>query len=373
MKHRAVAFFRGALPIDRALAQHTLNRHNNFNLLRILAALAVLFSHCYPLTGNPTEPFAQLTGLTAGTIAVDTFFIISGFLVTTSLIKTANIKVYLLSRAIRIFPALAVAAMFCVFVVGPIFTRLSLGEYFTDKLTYKHLLHNSTALFGLKFKLPGVFEGNVYPNAVNGSLWSLRWEIRLYLILALIGWVHFRWPHRFGPRGLKTVILALAVGAMSGYLVKYLGLAGTKGMNMSLHLTAMFFYGAALFCFQHRVSLSARGMLIAVAAMALAVLDRQWFFVAYNLGLGYLVLCLAYLPGGVVRKFNAIGDYSYGIYIYAFPVQQSLMALHPGLEPIQLLATATPVTLVLAMLSWHLLEKPALRIKKRWKPHAVTL
>jgi len=104
-------------------------------------------------------------------------------------------------------------------------------------------------------------------------------------------------------------------------------------------------------------------------ALAIAASNQQAFFVVYILSTAYILFYLAYVPSGVVRKYNRLGDYSYGIYIYAFPVQQSIAALFPGISILQMILISAIVTTLLAILSWHLLERRSLKLKEHYVDH----
>lgn len=365
------------------VATQTLNHNNNFNLLRAFAATAVLFSHCYPLTGNTREPLSQLTGITLGGFAVDIFFIMSGYLVTASLIRIQNIKLYFLARVIRIYPALILSSVFCVFAIGLAFTQLDLKEFLINPKVYYYLLHDSTIIFGTTYELPGVFKANPYPETVNGSLWTLRFELIMYVVLGMLTWLYIRKSPYSIADGFRRMIALIAIVSMtvnlsinlipslqeniSNILTNLLpSLPGLTGeIHKTCHFAAIFFYGAALFCFQSYITFRKSCILILTFLLLLMLLvNHDAFFLAYNLIVGYLILSLAFLPSGVIRRFNGIGDYSYGIYIYAFPIQQSVMARMPNLEPLGLFAISLPITLVLAVASWHVVEKPFLRLKR---------
>lgn len=126
----------------------------------------------------------------------------------------------------------------------------------------------------------------------------------------------------------------------------------------------MFFTGAAYFLLKERVTLSHRFFGLSLFALLLAGLaDQQVFSIVYYLTIAYMLCYLAYLPAGAIRKYNAMGDYSYGVYIYAFPVQQALAATYPRISVSAMLLSSGMATLALAILSWHLIEKRALRLK----------
>jgi peptidoglycan/LPS O-acetylase OafA/YrhL len=125
----------------------------------------------------------------------------------------------------------------------------------------------------------------------------------------------------------------------------------------------MFFTGASYYVLKERVRLSWVLFWVFAGVVALSSLNKAAFFLSYNLVLAYMLLFLAYFPSGMVRAYNRLGDYSYGVYIYAFPVEQSAEALFPGISWSRMVLLSAPVTLGLAALSWHLLEKRALALK----------
>lgn len=165
------------------------DRDNNLNLVRITAALAVLVTHSFALTLGPNaEPLRQHLGTTLGTMAVDVFFVASGFLVTFSLAKRQSVLEFVLARALRILPALFVMLLLSVAVLGPAFTALPLADYFADRRVATYLIKGATLVTGIEFELPGVFLRNPYPAVVNGSLWTLPWEVAMYGLL-LLAWI----------------------------------------------------------------------------------------------------------------------------------------------------------------------------------------
>ncbi len=347
------------------LSDFTPGRDNNFNLLRMIAALAVLVSHCYPLSlgAGAGEPLAKLLGMSLGTPAVDVFFIISGFLVTGSLLKRKHVADFLWARVLRVYPALLVVVVLTVFVLGPCFTKLPLVEYFSHPSAYSYLLKCTTLVDGVVYLLPGVFQANPFGPPVNGSLWTLPYEVRMYGIL-LLAWLLLRLA---GPHRQRILQVAVVSAVLITLGLIYFGGFYRHGQNPFVRFFYLFFYGSAFYVLRGRIRLS--GVVFGLILVCLAA--ARWvnvalFFKVYLASIAYVVLYLAYVPAGFLRQYNKLGDYSYGVYIYAFVVQQSIAALIPGVSPRTMLLLATPITLFLAVLSWKLVERHALKLKEAY-------
>ena len=352
------------------LGDYSAGRDNNFNLLRFIAASAVLVSHSFALsTGDPrTEPLRQLLGLSLGDIAVGVFFVTSGFLVTGSLLSKRNAAEFFVSRALRIYPGLWVAVLLTVTAFGLFYTELSAGAFFTQRGTWRYVITNMVMLGRETYGLPGTFE-HLPSSAVNGSLWSLPFELRMYMLLGF-AWIGVSAISTAPLRWMKWLCVAVAASTVTLDLVYVWLQASNPGAYREpqiVRLSAAFFSGAALKVLQHRVPVSRAifGALIAALALSAAT---SGFLVVYKLTFAYVVLHLALVPRGWALSFNRIGDYSYGIYIYAFAVQQAVVYALPGITPMRLIACSFLPTLVLAFASWHLIEKRALRLRLQGAP-----
>jgi len=263
-----------------------------------------------------------------------------------------------------------------VFGVGLFFTSWPLSSYLAAAQTYGYLLKCATVVAGVAYNLPGVFAGNPFKSAVNGSLWSLPYEIRMYAILA-VAWAAFRLTKRGSISAFGAVIVALAVAAGVIVVARHFY---RPSDDQFATLFFMFFSGAAFYVLREHITLSRpRFWLCLIALLSSAMVDRHTFFVVYVLTIAYTVLYVAYVPSGLIRRYNQVGDYSYGVYIYAFPVQQSVAALVPGVSVLSLLVISAFVTLLFAAISWHLLERRALGLKglyvaytRRMLTHGVT-
>lgn len=356
-----------AEPLSRRLGER---RDNNYNLMRFLAAATVIVSHAFPMSGAGADPLERLIGFSFGHLAVDVFFVISGFLVTSSLLSRRSLRSFALARALRLFPVLVVAAAGCAFVVGPLQTDLPLADYFSRPETWRFVAQNSvTWPFGVVYTLPGVFQGVPLRGAVNGSLWSLPWELSMYVALSALGALAFAGRRLLDERALRRVLVGIGAGATLGFTI-YEGFDFPYHFHLSqgLRLTSLFFGGATLFVLSGRVPLSGRLALLALALLVADFLLPRPLMAVYAASLVYLVIWLAYAPSGPLAAYHRAGDYSYGTYAYAFPIGQSVAAWLPGAPAATIALLTVPLTLAFAVPSWHLLEERLLKLKPRSRP-----
>jgi peptidoglycan/LPS O-acetylase OafA/YrhL len=329
------------------------SKPNSFDLLRLVAATVVLITHQFQVLGQP-QP--KILGLAEPSFfAVLVFFALSGRLITQSWERDPQTRNFLLKRCLRIFPALVAVVTLTVFVVGPVFTTLGVREYFLNAMTWKYF--RCIILWPGHSWLPGVFWTNPYPHAVNAPLWTLPVEFALYLSVLAAGVLGFlRRPHMISI-GVLCLTLFAAIAPFSGNV-------NLKNVAM---LAAMFWWGAWLpidvqsgrpF---NKIDLS----LGLVALMILATIGPDSMArTGQILFAGGLVWLASQIQFGdrITRQF---GDLSYGVYIIAYPVQQSLVAAF-GKEAFSYLVYLTmtcAITFPLALLSWHLVEKRFIRMK----------
>ncbi len=332
----------------------SVERQNNFDLLRLIAAISVMLSHAFLLSENSQthDPLMILTGGQAvlGVVGVFVFFTISGYLITQSFDMTRSPLVFLAKRALRIFPGLILCLAVCVFVIGPLVTELPLTDYFTSREPYLFLLHN--AVLDVHYnRLPGVvfWEGNI-GGIVNGPLWSLPCEALMYLLLFVLG--------RCGlltlPVGL--LLLTLGLGAL------WLGFEVTGALSGAFWLLG--FFAAGICCYRLRTNglIAERWALIAALGLALSIPARL-FLVAFPLVGGYLTIYLALnrkLPAVRAARF---GDLSYGLYIYGWPIEQCVVYFSGATAPWwEVFAISLAVAVPAAFLSWHGIER-----RCRWR------
>lgn len=333
---------------------------NRFDILRLLAAWLVLFSHCYPLGARASnEPLASTLGIdTLGGVGVAIFFVLSGYLVTLSLQRSPHLLEFARRRALRIYPALITLCLLCVLVLGPWMTTLPLATYWQHGVTWDYL-KTATAWF-IKYPLPGVFYDNPMPITVNGALWSLPYELTCYGVLALLSLLPA--PLRFKVplvgAALMVVLLLRPSDASTGAFDLIRGMDYYHGK-----LGVLFALGAVFACWRTHVRPTLWSAL-ALLGGALLLPHGAWQLLLYLLGAGTLTLWLALYARWLPRVPVRMGDWSYGAYLYGFPVQQVLA--HYKLHQVSFVGyvlASTALTFALAGLSWHWIEKPALRWK----------
>jgi peptidoglycan/LPS O-acetylase OafA/YrhL len=329
-----------------------LGRENNFDAIRLAAASLVIVSHAFPLSSgdNRAEPLYRLSGgqSTLGHLAVLVFFVVSGFLITRSFERSPNLADFARNRALRLLPALVCMVAAMTLLLGPLLTKLPLAEYFTDSRFASYWLN--VTLVTTRYSLPGLFEANPFPRAVNGVLWTLRYEAFFYAVTAGLGVLGLL-------RG--RVLVGLVAIAL---FVPWLGdVPGDSYLRMFRCYAA----GSALCLYKDAVPLDGRLAAGALAACALAA-RLGGFDEVFAVAGGYLVIYLAFAPWLPLSGAGRFGDFSYGLYIYGFPMQQAVaQVLGAGHGWALNLALGFPLALAFAILSWHGIEKRALRRKRR--------
>ncbi|MDF2365953.1 acyltransferase [Sneathiella sp.] len=331
-------------------------RDNNLNLIRMLAAVGVLVSHAWPIsTGNIAEqPLADvLHGIDLGIICVSIFFAISGYLIAQSYDRDPNLKRFWLSRVMRIFPGLLVVLLITALILAPLITVANVQAVWLAAPEY--ILRNFT-LFSLEQYLPGVFKGNPVGGSINIPLWTLSHELICYFFVTLLGIAGL----------LKSPRLMLL--AWIAFIASYAAIIFFEPQSRLVALAKLafpFMVGVILFVWRQKIILNwgIGGALIILTAL---LYDSVVFREVFMLSLSYIIFLLAFLPVGKIRGYNRFGDYSYGIYIYAFPIQQ-LVAYAGVTNPFLNILYALPLALICAIVSWMIVEKPSLGLARRFK------
>jgi peptidoglycan/LPS O-acetylase OafA/YrhL len=338
-------------------------KRNNFDVMRLAAAILVLCSHSYPLSGSPFEPVYAYLGRydTGGGIAVTAFFIISGFLITRSA-ERQTARDFVAARVLRIVPALAVVAALQYLILGPFFTTHPLPRYLV--LGFDHL--RTALVFTPRFGLPGVFPDLPVP-AVNGSLWTLPTEAFYYLVVGLMAFAAVL-TRRSVLATLVLIVFAFAALSSVGYDAARQGPTIFIGVQAyyAAKLGTFFFIGAACWMFRDRIPLHPiLGVVALIALAAGASLPAGLKEAVLLISLPYLIFFVALWRPVALSGLHKLGDISYGTYLYAFPIQQTIVASYgPSVTPWLLTSFALGPTLILAWLSSRLVERPALQLKE---------
>lgn len=332
-------------------------RSNALNALRLAMATEVILWHSFAVTGSvlPSAPVRQLLF----GVGVDGFFAISGFLITASWRNNPRLRDYLVARALRILPGLYVCLVVTAFVIAPIGVAIQGGpaaKLLLSSAPFEYVVENS-AIAVLKFDVGGTPTGVPIPGMWNGSLWTLIYEVLCYvavLALGLAGLANRRWT--------SAVVLVLALGVAAS--LPPMTFPGVWSNEQCIARFAIVFAAGAL-VYQWKDAIPARWSLVAVSVVIVLLTG---LLPDYRL-VGAVPLAYAVIVSGALihnKYLRLPTDLSYGVYIYAFPVQQLLVICGlVKLNPVVFAVVATIATLPLAALSWLLIEKPALSLKSR--------
>jgi peptidoglycan/LPS O-acetylase OafA/YrhL len=333
---------------------------NNFDFLRLIFAIFVMITHAYPLAGH--EENDLLSKLTNGHfsfsyIGVKGFFIISGYLIYQSLLRSKSLIDFYWKRFLRLFPALIIM-LFLTILLAPLIYEGSIN-YFNNRKVYTYFIRNCL-LYNVQYSIPGIFENNLYKNAINGSLWTICYEFTMYILLSGLFFIKSK------TLLLKNIIVFLIIISFTLFTFR-LQEFNFYGLNSNylLELGYFFLTGSLLAALDFHKFKYLKMLLI--FALLILILNEIFNF---NLSFLKLLLLPFLIIGFGLQSFkyinsiaSKIGDLSYGIYIYGFPVQQTFMYFFK-LEPLSLMLFSIPTSMVLAFLSWHLIEKKALVLKK---------
>jgi peptidoglycan/LPS O-acetylase OafA/YrhL len=362
---------------SQTLARSFSGRHNSLGFLRFLLAALVVIDHSFPISGlnGGTDPLWRWSGGqdSFGGIAVTGFFVISGFLVTRSWLSSPSTGRYIWRRFLRIFPGFWVCLLVTALLFAPLawhHERGGLTGYFHVSVqTPIGYITRNGLLWMHQWNIGGLLGGTPYtrtgyPIAWDGSLWTLIYEFKCYLLIAVLGMAGILSRYR----GMVLVLLGVFFTASLSYLVNPIW-AGKMLPTFNDPFVArfgfVFLLGAACALFADRVVIDDRLGLLAAAVFLVTLREGGELLLGYP-ALAYLCLYLAVkLP---LTGFDRHGDFSYGTYIYAFPLQQ-LLALH-GMQRHGIWAfmgVSLLIATAAAFLSWHLVEKQAMKLKN-WTP-----
>lgn len=333
---------------------------NNFDFLRFLFAIFVVVSHSYALAGvgETSQWISKITHhqINCASIGLNGFFVISGYFIFQSLERSRSLHDYFKKRILRVFPGLLVVLIITVCLL-PFLHRA--GNVIFKQVDFYTYLPRNLSLYGFQSTVAGVFDTNKY-HAINGSLWTIRYEFTLYIALGFLFWI---------KENKNKVRLLLWIAFFSMYLFFVFGMGRFGNSNVMtlqgyefFNLGTFFAAGSALASikFEKLVSLS---MLVISFLSLLMALHLGFYSLFKHLFFPVLVLCIGFTALPFFSTFGKYGDSSYGIYIYSFPVQQILMSTFHT-DVYCLIIVSCVISIGCGFCSWHLIEKKLLRFKK---------
>ncbi len=341
------------------------HRENNFDFIRVAAAYLVLISHCWVLFGREPEFIASLGYESGSEFAVSIFFFITGYLMCGSLLRHKNFYHFVVSRVLRILPGLTVSVGFCVFVIGPVYTDLPASEYFASEATWRYL--GNISIFPMHFSLPGVFESAPARGSVNGSLWTLPVEFAMYGVLFIL----FNLGLLKGSRAIVIAAMFICFSMLGRTFMNlswenrgYYFLGSVPLFNF-LDYGGYFFSGSVYRIYAHSIKRDRTIALAAILVLLCSASSPAKPFVEV-LTIPYIVYYCAYSSNFPSRITSYTGDISYGVYIFAYPIQQAVYASTSSFLGFwQMMTLSLAVTTLFGILSWRFVEKPMLSLKKR--------
>jgi len=338
-----------------------------FAWLRLIGSLLVVIEHCAPLT-NPSRLtlLPESWGFSPGYTALMGFFAMSGFQIADSWQRDPCWWRFAGKRVLRIWPPLLAVVIVTALVIGPLVTTLSVREYFASSATWGYIVNNA-GLYTLQHPLPGVFENNPYPWSANGSLWTLPMELTGYLIVFGLGLVaaftRYRW---------LTVVALIALVALDRRFEASIGDPGTGGGFLSLPIGSAvaflvaFAVGVVLVAYRDVVTLSP-AVAWALVGIHVAVVTTEIGPFTLPFVAGYGAVVLAHHWPSRLAGYDQWVYGSYGLYIWAFPLQQLLIMA--GLDrQWSLTLAAVPAAYVAGLLSWRYVEEPTMSLRRYLAP-----
>jgi peptidoglycan/LPS O-acetylase OafA/YrhL len=318
---------------------------NNFDLLRFLAAASIIFSHCFALSLGYANVHLFDWHLLVGQFGLAVLLVISGYLITKSWEKRPELKIYFKKRALRLFPGMLISIIFIMLVIGLVNTSYTLREYFLR-------LADPQTWMAIPFYINGWAIGIFTENPVtyvNAPLWTIPFEFMLYILVAFLGITAILWR--------KNILLPVIFMTVLMWAVWYDNPALNK-----IRFAAYFLIGSYLYV--NREKMEYKLWLSALLFIPVVIFFKTPFmFVFALIAIPYFVLCIAYLPIRHLHKFGTAGDPSYGMYIYSYPIQQTILHFIPAIAVSQLIGLTFAVVIPMAYASWHFIEKKALSLK----------
>ena len=338
-------------------------KENNFDFLRLCAATAVIWSHVPPLLGVPGNRGDF------GAAGVSAFFAASGYLVTGSWDRDPHAVRFAIRRILRIAPGLTVVVLLSALVLGPLLTTVTVKQYFGSSMVPAYC--RDIFLFPMSYGLPYVFQGNPEKLVVNGSLWTLPIEVVMYFSVLVIGGLRI-WKL---PMIASLLCGASALAVFAHYNLWTLPPAQiptilTLNSAELIDCSVCFLTGATLAKTDRIPKLS--WIWLPVVALCGLLHPHPIESLILVFAIPYAAISFALTPLPFIKRSGRFGDFSYGMYIYAFPIMQTIVMLYPRIGQAAFVAVSVSLAVVAGALSWWLVESRALKAKSLIQPDKAT-
>lgn len=334
--------------MEKRVVRDYCGRSNNLGFLKWIAAIIVIYSHSYIVTGFKMDPLEKMTKgqITFGGVSVAVFFFASGYFVAKSLERANSGKRYWIGRIGRLYPGFITVLLLTVFVLGPIVSTKTLAEYFTSPITYSYFLF---AVMIPRYQLPGVFENNPLKDTVNASLWTMILEAIGYIALYMV------WKLKWLNKKSMTYMCVLAF--ILWVLVFGLKMPALYEYHHYLRPAFIFFVGIVYYVFGDKIVLDYKIALVATALLiVLSLLGLNDF--AFVVLFPYIISCFVFSTVQLPGFFGKWGDYSYMLYLVAFPIQQTLVRYNSSMSYIENCGYTIIIGMAIAVLLYYLIEEP---------------
>lgn len=333
------------------------SRDNRLTLIRIALATAVLIEHAIIVTQGPEfPPPLAINGWSLSYAAVNAFFILSGFLIADSLERRRDPFEFAVARALRLLPALIALSIAAILIVGPAVTDLGWREYWASTQTWFYPI-NVLGFLDTSQGPAGIFSDNPWAGEFSAPLWTLRYEVIAYVGAALL----FFSPWPWGRLGHLGIFVLTVTGHV---LISVYWPEAPALVQSAARLSAAFTLGMVVHGWRHRIPVLPYPVFVALP-LWLVLGSSPLAEVFMNLAIGSVMFAIGFFGLGRWPTGADIPDWSYGIYIWHYPVMQIVLFADPAADPVKIGMVAVPVTLAVSALSWTFVERPSLSLKPK--------
>jgi peptidoglycan/LPS O-acetylase OafA/YrhL len=349
------------LPRERALpSKDPIKHRNNFTFLRLILTVLVLLSHSSELIdGNRNREilFQIFHTISFGDLAVNGFFLLSGYLIVQSWQRSPELFSFLKKRILRIYPGFIAASLVCAFVVGP------LGAHFPDYFTNLNVIDFLKEMFLLKPPaLPPVFVGQPYPH-VNYAMWTIAYEFRCYLFVALFGLIGIVNQRRLWLI-FSIFVLILSVFPSISDKIYFRGSYILLGDPSDfIRFLSYFSAGGCFYLFRNQIRYTRHWVIVISPFVVLSLFESHILQIILPTLGAYIFFWLSFLHLPPLQNFGKLSDISYGVYLYGWPTQKLFFWYFPTISPWLVFVLTCSISFACGLLSWHLVERPLLKLK----------